>query len=37
MIIEKLSKNHKREDFDCGNNFLNDFLKSMLIKIRLDI
>jgi len=27
MIIEKLSKNHKREDFDCGNNFLNDFLK----------
>ena len=27
MIIEKLSKHHKRENFDCGNQFLNDFLK----------
>ena len=25
--IEKLSKNHKKESFDCGNSFLNEFLK----------
>lgn len=27
MIIEKLSKHHKKEDFDCGNIFLNEFIK----------
>ena len=27
MIIEKLSKRHKRESFDCGNELLNIFLK----------
>ena len=27
MIIEKLSKFHKREEFDCGNELLNNFLK----------
>jgi len=27
MIIEKSSKHHNRENFDCGNQFLNDFLK----------
>lgn len=27
MIIEKLSKHHKKETFDCENVFLNDFIK----------
>ena len=27
MIIEKLNKYHKKEEFDCGNGFLNDFIK----------
>jgi len=25
--IEKLSKNHKRDNFDCENSFLKEFLK----------
>jgi hypothetical protein len=27
LKIEKLSKEHKRSAFDCGNNELNDYLK----------
>jgi len=27
MIIEKLSRYHNREEFDCGNEFLNEFIK----------
>ena len=27
MVIEKLSKIHYKKNFDCGNQFLNDFLK----------
>ncbi len=27
MVIEKLSKRHKRDNFDCGNELLNIFLK----------
>ena len=27
MIIEKLNSYHKKEQFDCGNIFLNDFIK----------
>ena len=28
MIIEKLNKFHKKDEFDCGNKFLNEFLKT---------
>jgi GNAT superfamily N-acetyltransferase len=27
VIIEKLNKYHKKKEFDCGNIFLNDFIK----------
>ena len=27
MVIEKLNRYHKKENFDCGNLFLNDFIK----------
>ena len=30
--IEKLSKNHKRDSFDCGNSFLNEFLKKYALQ-----
>lgn len=30
--IEKLSKNHSRDSFDCGNSFLNEFLKKYALQ-----
>jgi len=30
--IEKLSKNHKRDNFDCENSFLNEFLKKYALQ-----
>jgi len=31
-MIEKLNKNHNRNNFDCGNEFLNEFLKKYAIQ-----
>jgi len=30
--IEKLNKKHKKKEFDCGNNFLNEFLKKYALQ-----
>ena len=30
--IEKLSKNHSRDSFNCGNSFLNEFLKKYALQ-----
>ena len=32
MIIEKLFKHHNKENFNCGNQFLNDFIKKYAYK-----
>lgn len=39
-MIELLDKKHKREDFDCGNEFLNNYLKAQVgqdIKRKLSV